>query len=102
MKRGAVTLWTGKYQEWAYCPFYASSNLYEKISYVAGDMNRLNCRSNSVSVVKIPFGYAVELFNGDVFNGESLVLRGPFWTDQTMSDGVYDLEDTFDNRTSSL
>ena len=55
-----------------------------------------------MSVVKVPFGYAVELFDGGSFTSESLVLHGPFWTDQTMSDGVYDLEDTFDNRTSSL
>ena len=55
--------------------------------------------------LKIPFCYAVELFDGYTFDGASRVLNGLFWTDQTMADSIFKLFDEdidFENRTSSV
>ena len=83
--------------------FFASTELFDRQSYTLGNMKSLGFNSDSVSSIAIPYGYAVDLYDGIAFNSETITVDGPFYDDEkTLRHACVSIKDEFNDYTSSL
>jgi len=66
-------------------------------------MESLGFASDTVSSVAIPYGYAVDLYEGIGFSSKAITLDGPFYKDEkSLRHACVSVYDEFNDLTSSL
>ena len=65
-------------------------------------MELLGFSNDSASSLAIPYGYAVDLYDGNGFRSDPFYVEGLFYEDETLRHSCISLFDKFNDRTTSL
>ena len=101
--QGAVTLF--EYQDCLGCSAYflASPNVGEKVQYTEDDMYHNFMWNDKVSSMMIPKNHAIRLWEKDGFTGGYRDFeKGSWFTNKEQDMVCINVEDDFDNKTSSI
>ena len=82
--------------------FEAPEAIGTKAAYSKTDMEARGFGYDNASSLMIPYGYAVTLYDGAGFTGDSYTVQGPIYLDSTMRHACVSLHDKFEDKAASL
>ena len=100
-KQGAVTIFTDYNCKNNYAALFAPESLTIRGEYTKDDVSRIGVRCDTVSSMKIPFGYAIDLYDYDSFGGDVRTHVGQPFTDSNLDMECIPVDSDFDNRACS-
>lgn len=99
--KGAVTIFRHPDCQGDSGSFYASETLGRRMGYNRAMLEHGKIWSDDASSIMVPFGYSVELFDGEAMYGSLIEIEGPMYQDDTERMRCINLDGLHD-RTSSI